>query len=336
MGSKLPGLMITVIICATVVAYAADPFDQEGLDHFSEELEQLHAKLHLPGMAAAIVKDGELVWARGFGFADLEEEAKVTPDTPFRLASVTKTYASTILMHLVEQGMLDLDDPAADYGIRLQSRGTVTVRHLFSHTSEGNPGSRFKYNGDRYSLLDKIIEHVTGKSFAANLEELIITPLNLKNTAVSVTALTLPLAKPYRYTRGKGFEPGQYPQHFSPAAGLMSSVLDVAAFDIALDEGRFIRSEMLEVAWTPSVSINGREMPYGLGWFVQNARGTRLIWHYGWWPPHVSSLYLKVPEQHVSFVVLANSDGLSAKFNLHRGNVLRSPVATLFLKTFAF
>jgi CubicO group peptidase (beta-lactamase class C family) len=129
---------------------------------------------------------------------------------------------------------------------------------------------------------------------------------------------------------------GQDPLRFSSAAGLMTSVLDAANFDIALDEHRFIRAETQDLAWTPMVSTTGRKLPYGLGWFIQTNRRIRLIWHYGWWPPHVSSLYLKVPEYNLSFIIFANSEGLSAKFNLHRGDVLRSPAAKLFLKTFVF
>jgi CubicO group peptidase (beta-lactamase class C family) len=336
MGSRFVMLLLSFSVFVAAVGYSGDPADQDQLDLFGRELEDLRGKLRLPGMAAAIVKNRKVVWVQGFGYADLENGIEVTPDTPFRLASVTKTYASTILMRLVEQGHLDLDDPVSKFGIELQSRGTITVRHLFSHTSEGNPGSSYKYSGDRYSLLDRVVEHTTGRSFAVNLEELIITPLGLKNTAVGAEGLAVPLAKPYSFTKDQGFRLGKYPQHFSSAAGLMASVTDVATFDVALDQHRFIGPETQDLAWMPTVSTRGRILPYGLGWFSQTCRGTRLVWHYGWWPPHVSSLYLKVPEHNLSFIILANSDALSAKFKLDRGNVLRSPAAKLFLKTFVF
>lgn len=331
--------MICVLLAFTVcvaAVHSADPFDSDSLDQFGRELEDLRNKLELPGMAAAIVKDQEVVWAQGFGYADLENGIAVSPDTPFHLASVTKTYASMILMRLVERGDLDLDDPVSNYGIELQSRGTITVRHLVSHTSEGAPGARYKYSGDRYSLLDRVIEQVTGKSFAANLEELIIEPLGLKNTAADPQDLAVPLAVPYTYARKQGFVPGKYPEHFSSAAGLMASVADIARYDIALDQYRFIRPDTQELAWTPSLSNRGRKLPYGLGWFSQSYRGTRLIWHYGWWPPHVSSLYLKVPEHALSFIILGNTEALSKGFGLHRGSVQRSPAARLFLQTFVF
>ena len=327
MEVRMMGVLLAFTVCIAAV-HSDDPFDP------GRELEDLRDRLKLPGMAVAIVKDQQVVWAEGFGFADLENGIPATPATPFHLASVTKTYASTILMGLVEGGDLDLDDPVSEYGIELQARGTITVCHLFSHTSEEAPGARYKYSGDRYSLLDRVIQSVTGRSLAANLQETIIEPLGLNNTAADPRDLSAPLARPYTYSRKEGFVVGSYPEHFSSAAGLLASAADIARYDIALDRHRFIRPETRELAWSPTVSTRGKQLPYGLGWFTQSYRGTRLVWHYGWWPPHVSSLYLKVPEQGLSFIILGNTDALSRGFGLHRGNVLRSPAARLFLRTF--
>ena len=335
MEIRLIGVALALAVCIVTV-HSTDLFDPDDFDQFGRKLEDLRTRLKLPGMAAVILKGQKVVWTQGFGFADLEKGIPATPDTPFHLASVTKTYASTILLHLVGQGELNLDDPVSKYGIELQSRGTITVRHLFSQTSEGTPGARYKYSGDRYSLLDRVIQDITGKSFATNLQELIIDPLGLDNTAAHSQDLAVPLAKPYTYSRKGGFTVGQYPDHFSSAAGLMASVMDIARYDIALDQHRFIGPEIQQLAWSPTVSTHGKKLPYGLGWFSQSYRGTRLIWHYGWWPPHVSSLYLKVPEQDLSFIILGNTEGLSKGFGLHRGNVLRSPAARLFLQTFVF
>jgi len=333
MGMRMIGMLLALTVCIAAL-HSDDSFDPDRLDRFSGELEDLRNRLKLPGMAAAIVKDQQVVWTEGFGFADLENGIPVNPDTPFHLASVTKTYACTILLRLVERGELDLDDPVSEYGIELQGSGTITVGHLFSHTSEGTPGTRYKYSGDRYSLLDRVIETITGESFVANLREIIIEPLGLNNTAADPRELSVPLAGPYTYSRKEGFVVGSYPEHFSSAAGLMASVADIARYDISLDRHRFVRPETQELAWTPTVSTRGKQLPYGLGWFTQSYRGTRLIWHYGWWPPHVSSLYLKVPEQGLSFIILGNTEALSKGFGLHRSNVLRSPAARLFLRTF--
>ena len=113
----------------------------------------------------------------------------------------------------------------------------------------------------------------------------------------------------------------------------MSSAADLALYDIALDSHTFLEPATQESAWTPTVSNDGRTLPYGLGWFIQNYRGTRLVWHYGFWSS-VSALYLKVPEYNINLMVLSNSDRLSKGYGLHNGNILNSPVARSFLKGF--
>jgi CubicO group peptidase (beta-lactamase class C family) len=105
----------------------------------------------------------------------------VSDTTVFHLASLTKPVAATVILQLVEEGRVSLDDPVSKYGIALP--GTVLVRHLMSHTSEGVPGTRYAYNGDRFSLLDSVISHGAGKSFAAAVQERIIAPLGLKHFA---------------------------------------------------------------------------------------------------------------------------------------------------------
>jgi len=112
--------------------------------------------------------------------------------------------------------------------------------------------------------------------------------------------------------------------------GLAASAQDVALFSIAIDQGRLVKADTLRRAWTPIVTGNGRAMPYGLGWFVQDANGARVVWHYGHFFES-STLLVKIPQRHLTFVVLANSDGLSRWRRLGRGDVLRSPAAVLFL-----
>ena len=87
--------------------------DDGRLGRFERQLEGLRQRLHIPGMSAAIVKDRKVVWAKGFGQADLEKKVPATPETNYRIASLTKTFASVLLLQLVEQGKLNLDDPIA-------------------------------------------------------------------------------------------------------------------------------------------------------------------------------------------------------------------------------
>jgi hypothetical protein len=143
------------------------------------------------------------------------------------------------------------------------------------------------------------------------------------------------LAQPYALDREFKTTKISYPQGFSTSAGLMSTVLDMAKYDIAIDQNRFLTKETQQLAFTPALSTRGEALPYGLGWFTQDYKGTRLLWHYGYWTGN-SSFILKVPERNITFIIMANSDNLSRPTDLGSGDALSSPVGMAFLKTFIF
>ena len=141
------------------------------------------------------------------------------------------------------------------------------------------------------------------------------------------------LAQPYALDREFKFTKISYPQGFGTSAGLISTVLDMAKYDIAINQNKFLTKETQQLAFTPAVSTKGEPLPYGLGWFTQNYKGTKLFWHYGYWTGN-SSFILKVPEQNITFIIMANSDNLSRPTDLGSGNAVSSPVGMAFLKTF--
>jgi CubicO group peptidase (beta-lactamase class C family) len=315
---------------ATEISREAERLNLEALEI---SLSEMCKDLRLAGMAAGIYRGPELLWFKGFGFSDLAEKTPVTQDTPFHLASLTKTFASTLLMQLVEQGKLDLDTPAATFGIDLESRGTITVRHLLSHTSEGKPGERYRYNGSRFAQLEHVFEQITGRSFKDNLEEIIIKPLGLKNTGGMADALEVRLASPYQLDATGNLIRGNYPASFSCSAGLIASVADYATYIASLKQNFFLQPQTQAIALTPTKSPKGRTHPYGLGWFVETIEGTRVIWHYGYWDS-VSTLVIIVPETNLTFLAFANSDALSSGIDLDRGHIARSPAGLIFLENF--
>ncbi|MBV9928534.1 MAG: serine hydrolase [Acidobacteria bacterium] len=465
---------------------AAAPQEAARLAGLESALESLRQDLKIPALSAAVVKDQKVLWARGFGYADLEKQIPATEHTPYHLASLTKTFASTVVMRLVQEGKINLDDPVSKYGVNLESDGVIRVKHLLSHTSEGNPGEHYSYNGNRFGELDKVIAKAAGKSFGELLIEEILDPLGMSESAPNLaptlhtkspgagdpraeqevreavadllagynngnveqierrlaaqrngfqgeggflgdivdieelrgafksgvrlkfemrdlevaaygdTALATgffggTVSRPNGSSRPDGpwrasfvwnrqdgvwklvhshlsppnaalandrwrqrfdavqktlaqayglddkFNPVRikYPTYFGTAAGLMASVLDMAKYDIAIDQHRFLTKETQQLAFTPFTSTKGEALPYGLGWFTQDYRGTRLIWHYGYWTGN-SSLILKVPERNLTFIAMANTDNLSRPTDLGAGDVLSSPVGLAFLKTFVF
>lgn len=318
-------------------------------------------------MAAAVVSEGEEVWSAGFGFADVGEQIAASPNTPFGLASVTKPIAATLVMQLVEAGTLDLDALVSSYGVDMPSSEGVTVRHLLTHTSEGTPGSVHNYNGDRYGYLGGVIESATGRTFSDLLGEKVLGPLGMTDTAVNPlnywggTSLEgleefgralgwgesfehYPdvydrLAKPYQFNDDYEIIPGKYHLSHSPAAGAISSVSDLAKFDIGLEAGVLLDDAAKTEMLSPAVpTVPGRtDLAYGLGWYVQDFDGLRLNWHTGRWPPSTSALYLKVPELNLTFVVLANTDNLTVPFSgIGSGDISRSLLALTFFRHFVF
>lgn len=331
------------------------PADEARLMQFEQALDGLRQQYRIPGLSAAIVNNGRIVWERGFGFQDVGNGIPATPDTPYRIASLTKTFASMLLMKCVEQGSLNLDSPIINYTTAILEQG-VTVRHLFTHTSEFPPGGFFRYNGNRFASLTPVIDSCAGQPFRAALAKTILDPLEMRDSVPGqdmefpteqVAALFTPdalqrysnvikrLAKPYALNSQGQIVLSTYPNRgISASAGLISTVRDLARYDAAIDKHTLLQPQTQEMAWTNAVSnLSGQTLPYAHGWFVQQYRGERLIWHYGYWPTF-SALILKVPGRNVTLILLANSDGLSAPFSNAlggAGNVTGSPFANLFL-----
>ena len=304
----------------------------EKLAQFEGYLADMQRELDIPGMSVAIVKDQELIWAQGFGYADVEARRPATADTSYEIASLTKTLSSAILLQLVEQGKVNLDDPVSKYGVYIKGPGVIRVKHLLGHTSEREPGSLFLYNGGRYARLQKVIERASGQSFPSLLIENILNPLGMSDSA-PFYLLDLPayqhirtnLSKPYSYDRS-------YFTEFSAAGGFVSTVVDLAKFDIALDQDRLIRPETRALAFTGQTLTSGEPSVYGLGWYVDQFQGTNIAWHQGFW--NYFHLYVKFLDPDYSLIVLTNSTTLGQFTSSEDVSVMRYPVVLAFYKLF--
>ncbi len=317
----------------------------EGLVGFEAQLDSIRAVLRIPGMAAAIAQGDEIIWSRGFGLADVERGKPATDTTSFFVGSVTKSVAAIILMQLVEEGLVGLDDPVSDYGVNLEADGVITVRHVFNHTSEGTAGAVHRYSGNRYVSLGDVMVAASGKTYAQLLTESILEPLGLRHTAPDVNLLAdflvtglnrrdfiANMAMPYELLDGQ-VVPSGYPRHFSPAAGLISSVRDLAKISIALDQDLFMEPETKNLMLSPSIAIDGDDKTYGLGWYVQTHEGVKLEWHGGEWNAQ-SALLLRAPESGLSFVAVANTRRMSGAYYMGIGDVMQSGPGRLFVESF--
>ncbi len=327
---------------------------------FASVIDELRVKAHIPGLSVVVVQDGKVILARGFGFADLEQRRPATPETPYNIASVTKPISATVALKLVELGKLDLDRPMKGYrgytefcdefrqdgGIFARDlhcdTEPLTLRHLLSHTVNGKAGEGFRYNPPMYSWASRPMAEVAGEPFSALVERYVFAPAGMRRSARINRKLPLradlaqDLAPPYHLDSGgdlvRSEPPG--PQGDGAAGGVISTVLDLAKFDLALDAGKLISPASVRQMTTPVHNAAGAPLPYGLGWFIQEHHGHKLVWHSGWWEKAYSALYLKVPDRRLTMILLANSEGLWWNNPLDKAEVEKSPFATAFLERF--
>ena len=337
---------------------------------FAAQLDSLRMHYHIPGLSYVVLREDSILLQGGLGFAELEALAPATPATNYRIASLTKPIAATILLQLQEAGQLDIHDPIKplipgyeDYYRQVKAyvlanepqyarlvehfdfeRDDLTIWHHLTHTAEYVPGDTFSYNGFLYGGLARLMEVTLQQPFAEILQQRVLTPLAMRTSApsqetASDSVLQL-LAKPYVYggAEADSFTLAAYPSpDVNAGAGIVSNVLDLANFDRAIRDHRLISAESQQAAWTNQLNNAGEPIPYGLGWFVQqDPSGREVVWHYGWQPGSFSGLYLKYPDEDLTFIVLANGENLAAPFEElgYKEDVFVSPFAGLLMEVF--
>jgi CubicO group peptidase (beta-lactamase class C family) len=335
-------------------------------ERFEQRLDLIRQSLDIPGMSVAVVHRQAVVLARGFGVVDLANGTAATENTPYPIASLTKTFAAAVIMRLVEAGKLDLDEAMSTYDpgyaqwcARVRSSNLpvaqtyncdserITVRHHLTHTAQGKPGTYYDYNGVLFTRLTAVVDALSAKGFNRSIEEDILEPLGMTDTALGAkdphkADVVARMAKPYKLDQEwKLVEPVTVNPPFDymgAAAGLISTVMDLAKYDAAIDRDLVYSAQAKQQVWTAATSPTGQRFPYGLGWFVQefSAPRPRLLWHYGWYPDAFSSLLLKMPERQLTLILLACTDRASSVFRLGNGDVFRSAFATAFLDIFGF
>ncbi len=355
--TRLAALAALLLLAASVVSGQQQPtiFTPSGTIPVLERyLEALRQQSGIPGMSAAIVRDGAVVWEKGYGFQNVATRLRATPDTPYVVGDVSGTLAAVLLLQCVEQRRLGLDVPFKRYGLDALEQ-EATLRQILSHTPPDPAREPFVYSPERYAQLTPLMEWCAPQPYRKSVAHRILERLAMRDsvpgTDLQDPDLVLPdglfdpddldryrdvlgkLAVPYKVD-GKGrAERNVLPGvPINAAGGLVSTVRDLARLDGALDSGVLLADETLAAAWTPAGERDGVTSPMGLGWFVQFYKGERVVWHFGYVPNSYSSLVVKVPSRGLTFILLANSDGLSSPFQLQSGDVTRSLFATLFLR----
>lgn len=271
----------------------------------------------IPGVAVAVVKNGVVVLAKGYGEANVEHHVPVSPETIFQTGSVGKQFTSAAVMLLVEDGKIGLDDPLTKYFPSAPARfAGITVRHLLTHTSgipdyttdaldyrrdytedelaqmalaltpEFPAGSRWNYSNTGYVLLGIIIHKASGRFYGDVLRERVFTPLGMKTARIITEEDIVPnRAAGYRMVRGEL----RNQQWVSPSlnttadGALYLSLNDYIAWDQGLRAKKILKPESWSTVYTPVALNSGNHYPYGFGWSVDTVAGQLRIHHGGAW-----------------------------------------------------
>ena len=295
----------------------------------------------LPGVAALIVKDGQPVFRRAYGMANVELGVPLRPEHVFRIGSTTKLFTATAVMLLVDEGEIALDQPVSTYLPDAPAHwAKVTIEHLLTHTSGipnlsmdsgywrttarlehtldeliapvrtrpllSEPGTRFAYNNTGYNLLAAVVEKVSGLEFFQFVDRRIAQPLRLKNTGPGDDKkLIAGLVTGYRSGPAPAWLIAN--SNLSAAGGMVSTVDDLAVFMLALQSGKLVSLAGVRKMNRSYVLPNGKATGYGLGAWVRTVDGNRLVGHGGYIFNFYSQLEMDIDAGIVA-VTLHNGD----------------------------
>ena len=318
-------------------------------------LDSLRQQSGIPGMSAAVVQKGRVVWEKGFGLSDVEHSIQARPDTPYNVADLTEALSSTLMLEqCVETGHLDLDDRLQEWIPSFSESGT-TIRSILTHRSQNGT---FKYDAGRYATLTGVIEACIAKNptpFRKALAEGIFARLGMSDSVPAQNVddgtaddraifsddqleqfarVLQRMALPYRVSGGNPSVNTGVSKSLNATTGAISTVRDLARYDGALDDAALLHRDTMAAMWSNAATAGGAAMPTGLGWFAQTYNGQRIYWQFGSTAGAYSSLLLKVPGKNLTLILLANSEGLSAPFALQEGDVNASLFARAFLRLF--
>ncbi len=344
----LPLLSIVLLLSPGVRLHADDLV----YGRFGDYLESLRSQAGIPGLTATVIGPSDVVWERTFGQQDVDRAIATRGDTPFHADGVMQLLTASLALRCVEEGRLSLDDQVGTLNPS-SPEPAATIRQLLTHTSGSPSAPVFSYRTERLDALAPVIAACAGAaSFRAAVAGLLdrlamadsvpgpdVVTLSppadgLADSLARYQSVLARLATPYSVSKGKASVSRYTQSTLTPASGLITTVRDMAKFDLALKKGVLLRPDTLGQAWTPPLNASGQRLPHALGWFAQSYNGETVVWQFGVSDNASSSLVLTVPSRGLTLVLLANSDGLTRPFALNAGDVTASPFAGLFLGVF--
>jgi D-alanyl-D-alanine carboxypeptidase len=307
-----------IMLFAVSALHGADPklparFDVKAIDDYLEA--QIKPNKYI-GISVAIVRDGKVVLAKGYGKRSLKPEAPVETNTMFAAGSVTKQFTAACIFLLAEDGKLAVRDPVAKWYPNLTKAKEITLYDLMTHAAgypdyypldfvdrrmekpiapdellkeyaggklDFDPGARWSYSNTGFVLLGRIIEKVSGKTFEQFLTERILKPLEMNDTVFDPKADHPGLAQGYTaFALGPPEPAKREAAGWIHAAGaLYTTPSDLAKWDVALVSGKVLKQDSYRLMTTARELNDGRQRDYGCGIGVSRRRGDSVLKHSG-------------------------------------------------------
>ena len=352
--SRNTHLVLSLLIGASLPV-RADAVD----DYVKAQMQTLHP----PGLSIAVLERGRLIKVAGYGLANVETDTPATPETVYKIASLSKQFLSAAIMLLVQEGKIGLDDKAEKYlnGSPASWRN-ITIRNLLTHTSgmvrdpsdyhpykeqppsdviesvypmplSFQPGEKWLYSNVGYYVLAEIISKASGKSWSEFISGRLFAPAGMTSTRLlTLTAIVPHRASGYEQSDGKMMNAENWIA-VRPSGAFLSTVLDLAKWDAFLDSRSPLTASSLEQMRTPVRLNDGTSANYGFGWYVDSFLRRTRIHHDGQYPGFRSD-YERFEDDQLSVIVLTNSgssrvDSLAVKIAGFFAPALATPPFTV-------
>jgi len=354
-----PLLACTFLFCLTslLCAQTLSPELRTGIDDIAN---QVLKTTGVPSASIAVVQDGKIAYVQAYGAAKIDPHTPATPQMRYSIGSISKQFTAAAILLLAEEGKLSLDDPVSKYVPGLTEGDQITIRQLLSHTSgyqdfwpqdyvpplmlkpitadqimdrwakiplDFQPGTKWQYSNTNYVIAGVIVEKVAGMPLLQFLSQRIFVPLGM--TSVADTNLNkLPPTDPTGY-----FKYALGPSHAAPKEGkgwmfaageLAMTADDLAKWDIAVMNQNILKPASYREMETEVVLKDGVGTSYGLGVFVRNVNGHRVVEHGGEVSGFVADNSV-MPDDKIAVVVLTNLDASQA------ASAIAGQVGTLLL-----
>lgn len=334
-----------LFVAFSVASFAQNSLPATTITQIDQIVAKARAEQKLPAVSVAIEANGKVIFEKAYGFADLENDLKATPETLIRTGSIAKSMTAVGALELAEQGKLDLDAPIQKYCPQFPpKKWTITTRELLGHlggirhyegkeadstqhyysTAEGMmifkhdplvapPGEKFNYSTYGYTVVGCVIEGASGETYTDYMAEHVFKPAGMTHAILDNFAIVPHRARGYEKdddgsVRNAGLMDSSYK---IPGGGYVSTPEDLVRFAAAVMDDRLLKPQTVEMMWTAQKTSDGKETRYGLGWGIAEFQGLPLFAHTGGQQGTSTSL-MALPSRHYASAVMINMEHIEA------------------------